>query len=282
MGEHLAPTDRAAEGVSSVLGEARAEMQTLWNDAEAARQPELQGLLYASWLVGADTSLVLWGGGNTSAKVEERDFRGRAVRVLRVKGSGSDLKTIQVKDFPGVRWDDALALRERAAMSDEEMVAYLAHTLQEPSSPRPSIETLLHAFIPATFVVHTHADAILMLTNTPRGREVVREALGEGAVWIPYQRPGFALSKSIAEAVEATPGATCAVMEKHGLITWGEAAREAYERTVEVVTRAEGFVAQRVSVAGSRGRQTSPPAAGGGCGGAAAGAAGEGVAGAAV
>src|SRR6266508_7040687 len=112
-------------------------MKSLWNESDAGKQPELGGLLYASRLVGADTSLVLWGGGNTSAKVEETDFRGRPVRVLRVKGSGSDLKTIQVKDFPGVRLDDALALRNREAMSDEEMVAYLAHTLQEPRSPRP-------------------------------------------------------------------------------------------------------------------------------------------------
>ncbi len=224
-------------------------MLSRWDEQQAAAQPEYEGLLYVSRLVGAEPNLVLWGGGNTSAKVVERDFRGQPVEVLRVKGSGSDLRTITLKDFPGVRLDDALALRSREAMSDEEMVAYLAHTLMEPSSPRPSIETLLHAFIPARFVIHTHADAILALTNTTRGRDLVREALGPQALWIPYQRPGFGLSKQIAEAYEAQPGATCAVMEKHGLITWGETAREAYERTIETCTRAEEFVVQRHAAA---------------------------------
>lgn len=220
-------------------------MESRWIDREAAAQPELDGLLYASLLVGADQNLVLWGGGNTSAKVDETDFRGRAVRVLRVKGSGSDLRTIQLKDFPGVRPDDVLPLQERDAMADEAMVAYLAHTLMEPSSPRPSIETLLHAFLPARFVVHTHADAILALTNTPSGRRWVAAALGLRAIWVDYQRPGFALSKRVAQAFVAAPDATSIVLEKHGLITWGDTARAAYEATIETVTRAERFVAER-------------------------------------
>ncbi|MDQ3701605.1 MAG: class II aldolase/adducin family protein, partial [Chloroflexota bacterium] len=199
-------------------------MESKWEDKEAARQPELGGLLYASRLTGADQRLVLWGGGNTSAKIEETDFRGRVVPVLRVKGSGSDLRTIQRKDFPGVRLDDVLPLLERDAMSDEEMVAYLAHTLLEPSSPRPSIEALLHAFLPPRFIVHTHADAILALTNTPSGRRWVGEALGPGAIWIDYRRPGFALSKQVAEAFRDLPRATAIVLEKHGLITWGDTA----------------------------------------------------------
>ena len=155
-------------------------MESRWSEAQAAGQPDLEGLLYASRLVGADQSLVLWGGGNTSAKVQETDFRGRPVAVLRVKGSGSDLRTIRVQDFPGVRLEDVLPLLQREAMADEEMVAYLAHTLMEPASPRPSIETLLHAFLPPRFVVHTHADAILSLTNTVSGRRQVADALGRG------------------------------------------------------------------------------------------------------
>jgi rhamnose utilization protein RhaD (predicted bifunctional aldolase and dehydrogenase)/NAD(P)-dependent dehydrogenase (short-subunit alcohol dehydrogenase family) len=220
-------------------------MESRWNEAEAAQQPELEGLLYASRLVGAEQPLVVWGGGNTSAKVWETDFRGRRVYVLRVKGSGSDLRTIERKDFPGVRLEDVLPLRERDAMTDEAMVAYLAHTLVEPASPRPSIETLLHAFLPARVVIHTHADAILALTNTPSGRRWVREALGPRAIWIDYRRPGFALSKQVAEAYEADPEATCVVLEKHGLITWGETARQAYEATIEAVTKAEQFIAAR-------------------------------------
>jgi rhamnose utilization protein RhaD (predicted bifunctional aldolase and dehydrogenase)/NAD(P)-dependent dehydrogenase (short-subunit alcohol dehydrogenase family) len=240
-------------------------MESQWNDAAAAAQPEWEGLLYASRLVGADQALVLWGGGNTSAKVVERDFRGREVPVMRVKGSGSDLRTIQPRDFPGVRLDDVLPLQTRDALSDEAMVAYLAHTLLEPTSPRPSIETLLHAFVPARFVIHTHADAILALTNTPQGQHWVREALGAGALWVPYQRPGFALSKLVAQAVTAHPDATGVVLEKHGLITWGDTARQAYDATVDLVTRAESFIAGRSASqrpAGSRPAGSGPMAMG--------------------
>src|SRR6266576_5320259 len=121
-------------------------MKSRWNDAEARGPEGLDLLVYASRLIGAETSLVVWGGGNTSIKTVERDHRGREVPVLRVKGSGSDLKSVQRKDFPGVRMDDIRALLERQEMDDQEMVSYLARALQEPGGPRPSIETLLHGF----------------------------------------------------------------------------------------------------------------------------------------
>src|SRR5215831_12836402 len=124
-------------------------MNSRWDDAAAAGLSDLDLLVYASRLIGAETSLVVWGGGNTSIKRVERDHRGRDVRVLRVKSSGSDLKSIQRKDFPGVRMDDLLALLQRDEMDDEAMVEYFAHALLEPASPRPSIETLLHGFLPA-------------------------------------------------------------------------------------------------------------------------------------
>ena len=108
-------------------------MNSRWSDAEAQGKDDLEQLIYASRLIGAETTLVVWGGGNTSVKREERDHRGRPTRVLRVKGSGSDLKSIQRKDFPGVRMDDVLALLERADMGDQEMVDYLAHTLDRKS-----------------------------------------------------------------------------------------------------------------------------------------------------
>src|SRR5467141_5161493 len=122
-------------------------MRSRWNDAEALRFDALDLLVYASRLIGAETSLVVWGGGNTSIKTVERDHRGREIGVLRVKGSGSDLKSIQRKDFPGVRMDDIRALLERQEMDDQAMVSYLARALQEPGGPRPSIETLLHGFV---------------------------------------------------------------------------------------------------------------------------------------
>ena len=223
-------------------------MRNQWNDADLARLPDFDGLLYASRLTGADTDLVVWGGGNTSVKRTETDFRGRSVRVLRVKGSGSDLKSIQVRDFPGVRLDDVMPLRDRPTMDDAEMVAYLGQSLMEPGSARPSIETLLHAFLPATFIIHTHADAILALTNTPDGERWVREALGPGFVWVPYVRPGSGLSHLVASAVGAHSGATGVVLEKHGLVTWGETARDAYDATISACSAAEAFVDTRRTV----------------------------------
>src|SRR5262249_38051749 len=136
-------------------------MRARWNDEDAKGLSDLDLLVYASRLVGAESSLVVWGGGNTSIKLTERDHRGREIPVVRVKGRGSELKSIQRKDFPGVKMDDTLALLDRHDMGDEEMVSYLAHGLVEPAGPRPSIETLLHGFLAAHTVVHTHADAIV-------------------------------------------------------------------------------------------------------------------------
>ena len=219
-------------------------MENRWSDEQAQKLQGLDLLLYASRLIGQEESLVIWGGGNTGMKLDETDFRGRQTRVLRIKGSGSDLKTIEARQFPGVRLDDVLPLLEREEMSDEEMVEYLAHTLMEPQAARPSIETLLHAFLPYPHIYHTHADAILSLTNLESGRSVVREALGKEMVFIPYVQPGFRLAKLVAGEVGKSPGAPGAVLEKHGLFTWGESAKEAYNRTIEIVSRAEQYIEQ--------------------------------------
>src|SRR5205085_7694739 len=166
-------------------------MKSRWNDAEAGTLEGLDLLVYASRLVGAETSLVVWGGGNTSIKTVERDHRGREIPVLRVKGSGSDLKAVQRKDFPGVRLEDILALLEREDMGDQEMVSYLAHGLMDPAGTRPSIETLLHGFLPAQAVIHTHADAIVSLTNNDRPRETLESVYGKDVIPLAYRRPGF-------------------------------------------------------------------------------------------
>jgi rhamnulose-1-phosphate aldolase/alcohol dehydrogenase len=207
-------------------------------EALAGLDPVDQLVQVSRW-IGAETSLALWGGGNTSVKRTEPDLLGRPVRVLRVKGSGSDLKSVTRGDFPGVRLPEVLALLERDAMGDQEMVDYLARCLQEPGSPRPSIETLLHGFLDAEAVIHTHADAIVGLTNTTRGRETVAELFGKEALWVPYRRPGFALSKEVWAAVREHPGARGIVLEKHGLSTWGATLRDAYLGTIDLVTRAE-------------------------------------------
>src|SRR6266852_6212872 len=182
-------------------------MHSRWSEADAQGKNDLDLLVYASRLIGAETTLVVWGGGNTSVKRDERDHRNRPTRVLRVKGSGSDLKSIQMKDFPGVRMDDLLALLERRDMGDQEMVDYLAHALQEPASPRPSIETLLHGVLPATAVIHTHADAVVSLTNNDRSRDVLREVYGEDVIPLAYRRPGFLISREVAQTFEAHPKA---------------------------------------------------------------------------
>jgi rhamnose utilization protein RhaD (predicted bifunctional aldolase and dehydrogenase)/NAD(P)-dependent dehydrogenase (short-subunit alcohol dehydrogenase family) len=220
-------------------------MQNLWRDEEAGGLSGLDLLVYRSRLIGRDPNLVVWGGGNTSIKHEETDFRGRRVRVMRIKGSGSDLKSIEPKHFPGIQLDDLEPLEKRGAMSDEEMVAYLVHALMEPQSPRPSIETLLHGFVAHPHIDHTHADAILALTNTADGRRQVDAVFGQDAVWVPYRRPGFALSREVAEAVRTHPKARCVVLEKHGLITWGKTAKESYDATIEMNTRAEEHARQR-------------------------------------
>jgi rhamnulose-1-phosphate aldolase/alcohol dehydrogenase len=220
-------------------------MISRWSDADAKGLDGLDLLVYGSRLIGAEPSLVVWGGGNTSLKVTERDVRGREARVLRVKGSGSDLKSITRRDFPGVRMEEILALLERQDMEDQEMVGYLGHALQEPGGARPSIETLLHGFLPHEAVIHTHADAIVSLTNTDRCREVIQEVYGTAVVSIPYRRPGFLLSKDVADALKAHPGASAVILEKHGTICWGQTVKEAYLRTIDLITQAEEAIKAR-------------------------------------
>ena len=220
-------------------------MRSRWNEAEANELHGLDLLVYVSRLVGAETSLVIWGGGNTSIKTRERDHRGRDIAVLRVKGSGSDLKSVQKKHFPGVRMDDIAALLGRDEMGDEEMVSYLAHALQEPAGVRPSIETLLHGFLSAGAIVHTHADAVVSLTNNDRAHDTVEGVYGKDVIALPYRRPGFRISRDVADAIRDRPDAKALLLERHGTITWGATVREAYEGTIELISRAEAAIAER-------------------------------------
>ena len=219
-------------------------MKNLWSEKDASRLSDLDQLVYQSRLVGADPSLVLWGGGNTSLKTTETDFRGLECRVLRVKGSGTDMKSIQRQGFPGVLLEHVLPLLEREDMSDEEMVDYLNHCLVEPNAPRPSIETLLHAFIPQASIVHSHADAILSITNTRRPTGLLSDAFGDSLVVVPYRRPGFLLSKEVVLGAQNSPHARGVVLLNHGLVTWGDTPREAYESHMELVSQAEDFITQ--------------------------------------
>ena len=155
----------------------------------------LAQLVARSRKLGADRSICNWGGGNTSAKAEQIDFRGRSARILWVKGSGSDLATVTQASFTGLYMDDLLPLLERERMSDTEMVDYLAHCFYEPGRPRPSIETFLHGFLPFAHVDHTHADATNYFACAADGEQLARHCFGDALLWIPYHRPGFGLGR---------------------------------------------------------------------------------------
>ena len=208
-----------------------------WDGANAGAGV-LETLVYRSNLLGADRALANQGGGNTSSKEAAVDHAGHEQRVLWVKGSGTDLASITAAGFPGLRLDEILPLRERESMDDATMVDYLLRCGLKPNQPRPSIETLLHAFIPAPHVDHTHPDAIIALTSSPEGRSLADEAFGAEAVWLDYQRPGFDMSKRIAVLLGANPAARVVLLEKHGLVTWGDTPEESYRGTIEFVTRA--------------------------------------------
>ena len=215
--------------------------ENLWDSRTAESLSGLEVLAYRSNLLGRDRAVANYGGGNTSTKARERDHTGREVDVLWVKGSGSDLATIEAGQFTGLKLGEVLALEEREEMEDGEMVSYLASCQLRPDMPRGSIETLLHAFVPYAQVDHTHPDAINMICCARGGEELARECFGEEAVWIPYIRPGFTLSKQVGEAVKNNPNAKFILLAKHGLVTWGDTHEESYGRTIEAINRAAEF-----------------------------------------
>lgn len=220
-------------------------MENRWSLREAGSLGPLETLVYATRLIGADPQLVIGGGGNSSLKRLERDFRGEEVRVLRVKASGATMASIDASGFAGLRLDDLLPLREREALSDEEMLAYLDHTLMEPTGPRPSVESLLHAFVPHDAVLHSHASAILAIADAAEAREHLRQAFGDRVIVAGYHRPGFPLAKAVWEELQKKPDAVGAVLLHHGLVTWGASCKEAYDRHVELVSVAEAYVEAR-------------------------------------
>ncbi|MGG4141940.1 bifunctional aldolase/short-chain dehydrogenase [Paenibacillus algorifonticola] len=225
-------------------------VQSLWNASLAAEvEAGLGELVYRSNIIGADRRVCNWGGGNTSSKTIVKDFRGREVEVMFVKGSGSDLASMKAGNFTGLRMEDIRPLFERSEMSDEDMVAYLVNCMIDSKHPRASIETLLHAFLPFKHVDHTHPDAIISLCCADNGKAVAKEIFGDRFVWVPYVRPGFTLSKMIAEGVLANPKAELVLMEKHGLVTWGETSEECYAKTIQIISEAEAYIEARVDEA---------------------------------
>ncbi|UJF36005.1 bifunctional aldolase/short-chain dehydrogenase [Paenibacillus hexagrammi] len=222
-------------------------VQSLWDNTKASElQSGLDQLVYRSNIIGSDRRVCNWGGGNTSSKTTVKDFRGRDVEVMYVKGSGSDLATMKAGNFTGLRMEDIRPLFEKPEMTDEEMVGYLTHCMIDSKHPRASIETLLHAFLPFKHVDHTHPDAIISLCCADNGKEIAKEIFGDRFVWVPYVRPGFTLSKMIAEGVLANPNAELVLMEKHGLVTWGETSDACYAQTIKIISEAESYIEARV------------------------------------
>jgi rhamnulose-1-phosphate aldolase/alcohol dehydrogenase len=219
-------------------------VEDLW-PTEGVPDDTLGQLVLASHLLGANRAVSNFGGGNTSAKGTTIDHAGREVSAMWVKGSGSDLATMGPEHFTGLRLDEVRPLLDLEAMSDEDMVAYLARCQLDPRMPRASIETLLHAFVGAPHVHHTHPDGINVLAGTADGERLVHECFGDSAAWVPYIRPGFTLSKQVGEAVRDHPDLKLIVLGKHGLIVWGDTAEAAYRKTIEVINQAVSFVNER-------------------------------------
>ncbi len=231
-------------------------MPSAWSDADAqaaidrwAHLPHSNEALalrvYSSRLIGRDPSLVLHGGGNTSVKTALPDDTGAVVPVLCVKGSGWDLADIEPPGLPAVRLQTLAALRQLPALGDEDMVNAARTRLLQAQAPNPSVEVLLHAFLPATYIDHSHADRILALVDQADAEARCREIFGEHLAVVPYVMPGFALAKLAAEVAERNPQAWGLLLLQHGLFTWGATAQQSYERHVAVVDRAESVLAPR-------------------------------------
>ena len=249
-------------------------MESRWSEREAAEFVErlaprwgedLALCVYGSRLVGRDPDLVMHGGGNTSLKGTVTTLVGERVEALFVKGSGWDLDAIEPPGLPAVDLAHLRKLRALAELSDEEMVNQLRTHLFDASAPNPSVETLLHAFLPHRFVDHTHADIALVLTNQPRdeAEAMVREAFGPRWAIVPYVMPGFALAKLAAEVYERDPSVEGLVLMNHGLFTFADDARTAYERMIAGADRAERFVRARARACrptGCGARLEVPPA----------------------
>ena len=206
----------------------------------------LAARVYTSHLIGQDGALVLHGGGNTSVKLKMTSVVGEEQDVIYVKGSGSDLSIIEPEGFVGLDMEPLVKLRVLDCLSDEDMENQLLTHKMIASAPDPSVEALLHAFLPHTYVDHTHADSILVLTNQKRGEDLIREALGSRVAVLPYIMSGFPLAKAVIEAFEKNPQVEAIVILNHGIFTFAEDARVSYKRMIDYVSRAESFIENKI------------------------------------
>ncbi len=206
--------------------------------------------IYTTRLLGRDPKLVLHGGGNTSVKARLRDFLDEEVDVLRVKSSGSDMATIESEGFSAVRLAPMRKLRALDRIGDEDLVGIERANLIDPAAPNPSVEMMLHAFLPHKFVDHTHATAVLSVIDQPDSDKKCADVFGQRLSFVPYVMPGFGLAKKAIEVFEREKPSDGLILSKHGIVTFGDDARETYERMIAMVSLAESFVARnRKSVA---------------------------------
>ena len=211
------------------------------NIAKKYEKDPLKMRIYTSRLIGVDDNLVLHGGGNTSVKIEDYLF---------VKGSGWDLSSIEEAGFPAVRLDALKEMAKREKLSDSLMVKEQKEAMRDKSFPNPSIEAILHAVIPCKFVDHTHADAVVTITNTPNGKDLIKDIYGDAVLIIDYVMPGFILAKEIYEKTKGIDWdkIEAIILLNHGVFTFDDDAKKSYDKMIDIVNRAEKFLEQNANI----------------------------------
>ncbi len=234
-------------------------MESKWNEleAQACNGDLLKLRVYTSRLLGMDPDLVMHGGGNTSVKRTDTNLFGEREEILYVKGSGWDLATIEAPGFAPVKMEALLKMAELEIMSDLDMVKYQRMAMTDPNAPNPSVEAVLHALIPYAFVDHTHADAVVTITNSPNGEKKIKEIYGDRILIIPYVMPGFILARKIYEMTRETDWDSIdgMILLNHGVFTFHNDARVSYEKMIQIVYMAEKYLAENApkSLVGERG-----------------------------
>ncbi len=203
---------------------------------------DLGSRVYTSRLIGSIPDLVMHGGGNTSCKTNKKNIFNETIRVICVKGSGWDLETIEAEGLPAIKLSPLLELRKLNKLSDEDMVNLQRANLLDSQSPNPSVETLLHAFLPHKFVDHTHATPFLILANLPNYRKIIEEIFGSELAVVPYIMPGFDLAKKAADIYDLQPDCKGLLLLNHGHFTWGETAKESYERVIKQTNKVQKWI----------------------------------------
>ncbi|MBF0444405.1 MAG: bifunctional aldolase/short-chain dehydrogenase [Magnetococcales bacterium] len=230
-------------------------MKNRWSKSAAAKfadkhsnsvNKDIALRLYSSHLLGKEPALVLHGGGNCSVKSSYKNILDKQVAAIFIKASGHDLADLSSEGLPGLHLKRLKELQTLATLDDAQMVNQIRCNLFDSQAPTPSIEALLHTFLPAKYIDHSHADAILTLSNQENGKEQLKKAIGDEVIILPYIHPGFSLAKAVAEAFAKKPDTNGMILMQHGLITWGNDALTAYTNHIEIVTRAEVFIHNRI------------------------------------